>query len=233
MNLSKSVVALAMGSLFISTVCLAQSGIQVAEPAIEKFTTRSLGQTTQWITDRFKSLPGFEQGKYGDKSSFRYAVSFDDCDMTITNTETGYSGKDQKIHGGKRPEIKFAYVKLQDLDVNTFALNKNTNSLGLLLRSLDDKDVFKLLILGNVTPEDNAILKKFTVQGDAVGPDAKTGFEFGGKLINVYRYYSGNSYFRFQDVAVAESMQNAFKQAVTLCQRKAAEEKATAPDKRE
>lgn len=209
---------------FGPAVCNAELGGAAPLPEIQKSTGPSLEETKKWITDKFASLPDYIRNEV----HYRDEVSFDDCDMTITNISTFNNPRFRRPN-----ELIISHLRLQEMDENKIKATKYDDYYQLTLESLGRLSVVKILTLTNVTLNDKEILARFKVKGDNVGPNGN-GFYFtmSGKEIAPRRDSFYLLWVKFQEIEVAESMANAFKHAVKLCQQKAAGEKAAQPPKK-
>jgi len=224
---------------FGPTVCDAQLGGAAPLPEIKKSTGPSLEETKKWITDKLESLPSFMPDPNSQKSNYKYRASFDDCEMTITQEEkSGYYS---------HSDLQIFYLKLQDMDINSFHVNKYDHTSNMHLKSLGNLENIKVYRINNVNQNsDNPTLisiydsksifdKKIT--NSSLDEPASRNRDFkhytiNDKQIYLYWYYLNNASISFKDIGVAESMSNALKHAVTLCQKKAAAEKAAQPPKK-
>lgn len=201
------------------TVCYAQLGGAAPLPEIKKSTGPSLEETTKWITEKFASLP---PAKYYivpfDRKNF-YVASFDDCGMTITDDKDG--------------SLQTSYVQLSEMDASKISVFKYETASRLSIYSLGGLNAIKVLGLSNVTLKDKDIRDRFTVKNDAVGPKGQNFlFTMSGKQISMNRASRNWLDIYFKEDEVAESMSNAFKHAIKLCQQKVADDKAAQPPKK-
>jgi len=224
---------------FGPTVCNAELDGAAPLPEIKKSTGPSLEETTKWITEKMASLPSIRK-----KSIDRYAVSFDGCEMALAY----HQGRDVM---GASVEIK--YLQLKNLDDAKIEIRSYENTNIVRFGVLGDvKGVTRYEVRGvsvSIPFSDKQIKDIFPIKDEAFQQDNPYGglqayneenhsiafliMTINGQRVRVAKYPSSTFASVFiDDVGVAESMKNAFKHAVMLCQQKEAGEKAAQPPKK-
>ena len=223
-NYFKFTIAAAVITLIASGNCLAQLGGEAPLPKIKKPTGPSLEETTQWITAKFASIIPFQ---FSERTILQYEATFDGCEMAFTDART---------RDGKADELNFYRLKLQEMDEDNITIQPTKDGQGefayLSLYSLGKKDVIKYSEMDPVALTDKELIKRLTIKDDDINVAKRVSITINDQQIVSIRFLQQSSFFiHFRDVEVAESMSNAFKHAVMLCQKKAADEKAARPAK--
>lgn len=209
MIISKLIIFLGAITLFGSTVCHAQLGGAAPLPKIEKPTGPSLEETTQWITQKFESLPPVFTA-HDHNLQGATIMSFDKCDFTAVYYEIG--------------SFSISYVPLNSMDIDTIKTFSSDISdepeifAGLGMMSLGRKETVRKRYLTSKERDDlrsNNKISKDLIEGikSSISPYKFYPIVYDNKLL-----------FYLPDMEVAERIGSAFKHAISLCQKMRAQE---------